>query len=323
MSKRPGWEVQIGRRLRLRDLHAFFTVAQCGSMAKAAEQLGVSQPAISKVIADLEFAFGVRLLDRGRNGVAPTRYGDALLKRSLAAFDELKQSVRDIEFLANPTKGDVKLQCHESIAATILPHIIRRFSAIYPHVVLQVDHVATTTTMALPALRSRECDFILGRPHMPLADEDLNVESLFDDTLVVVAGTHSRLAQRRKIDLAELVDEPWILQAPHTGNYRRLNEAFQARGLAMPEAVLVTLSLPLIIDFLANGPFITAYPRSGVIHSSLKVLPVDLPGRPWPVVITTLRNRTLSPVVERFIECAREVTKTFAYARRSRKSRST
>jgi DNA-binding transcriptional LysR family regulator len=199
----------------------------------------------------------------------------------------------------------------------------RRFSAVYPHVVLQVDHVATTTTMALPALRSRECDFILGRPHVPLADEDLNVESLFDDTLVVAAGTRNRLAQRRKIDLAELVDEPWILQAPHTGNYIRLNEAFQARGLAMPRAALVTLSLPLIIDFLANGPFITAYPRSGLVHGSLKVLPVDLPVRPWPVLITTLKNRTLSPVVERFIECAREVTKSFADRPRSRKSRLT
>jgi len=120
----------------MRDLHAFFTVTQCGSMAKAAEQLGISQPAISKVIADLESAFGVRLLDRGRKGVEPTSYGAALLRRSVAAFDELKQSVRDIEFLSDPAKGEVKIQCHESFAATILPRLIRRFSAIYPHVVL-------------------------------------------------------------------------------------------------------------------------------------------------------------------------------------------
>jgi SpoVK/Ycf46/Vps4 family AAA+-type ATPase len=119
---------------RLQQLHD----QQRCIITKAADQLGVSQPAISKVIADLECAFGVRLLDRGRNGVAPTNYGDALLKRSLVAFDELRQSVRDIEFLADPTKGDVKLQCHESIAATFLPHIIRQFSAIYPHVVLHV-----------------------------------------------------------------------------------------------------------------------------------------------------------------------------------------
>src|SRR5258708_20428481 len=89
------WDAQIGRRLRLRDLHAFFTVVQHGSMAKAAVQLGVSQPAISKVIADLEHALGVRLLDRTRRGVEPTIYGQALLKRGLVAFDELTQSIKD------------------------------------------------------------------------------------------------------------------------------------------------------------------------------------------------------------------------------------
>jgi DNA-binding transcriptional LysR family regulator len=308
MSKRPGWELQIGRRLRMRDLHAFLTVTQCGSMAKAAEQLGISQPAISKVVADLESAFGVRLLDRGRKGVEPTSYGAALLRRSVAAFDELRQSVRDIEFLSDPARGEVKLQCHESFAATILPQLIRRFSAIYPNVVLHVDHVVTTL-LALPALRSRECDLVLGRPHVPLKDEDFNVEFLFDDPMVVAAGTHNQLARRRKIDLADLIDEPWILQAPHTGNYKRLSEAFHARGLDVPKTSLVTLSMPLIVDFLANGPFITAYPRSMVVHNSLKVLPVDLPARPWPVVITTLKNRTMSPVVERFVEQVRDFTR--------------
>jgi DNA-binding transcriptional LysR family regulator len=309
MSKRPGWEVQIGRRLRLRDLHAFFAVTQCGSMAKAAKQLGVSQPAISKVIADLESAFGVRLLDRGRKGIEPTIYGDALLKRGVAAFDELKQSVRDIDFLSDPAEGEVKIRCHESFVAPVGPILIRRFSAMYPRVVLRLEHHRGVHS-ALPELRNRECDLIVGRPPIPLADEDLDIEPLFDDPLVIAAGPRHRLARRRKIDLAELLDEPWILQAPHTGNYRLLNEAFQARRLDMPKSNLVTLSTPIIVEFLANGPFIAAYPRSVVLHNGLTVLPVDLPVRPWPVVIITLKNRTLSPVVERFIECAHEVAKT-------------
>src|SRR5712672_3597837 len=97
---RIDWESQIGRRLRLRDLHVFSTVVRLGSMGKAAQALGVTQPAVSEVIADLEHALGVRLLDRAPQGVEPTQYGDALLKRSIAVFDELKQSVRDIEHLA-------------------------------------------------------------------------------------------------------------------------------------------------------------------------------------------------------------------------------
>src|SRR5437016_5337121 len=106
MARLINWENQIGRRLRLRDLHVMFMVAEQGSMAKAAAELGISQPAVSDVIAGLEQSLGVRLFDRSPQGVEPTRYGHALLKRSLAAFDELKQGIRDIEFLSDPTKAN-------------------------------------------------------------------------------------------------------------------------------------------------------------------------------------------------------------------------
>ena len=108
MPRKVDWESQIGRRLKLRDLHAFFTAAQRGSMSKAAQQLGVSQPAVSEAIADLEQALGVRLLDRGPHGVEPTMYGGALLRRSAAVFDELKQSIRDIEHLNEAQRRDIQ-----------------------------------------------------------------------------------------------------------------------------------------------------------------------------------------------------------------------
>src|SRR2546430_8276159 len=96
------WEQQIGRRLRLRDLFVFFTVVEYGSMAKAATKLGVSTPSISEVIAGLEHALGVRLLDRSPKGIVTTPYGEAILARGRAAFDELRQGIGDIEFIADP-----------------------------------------------------------------------------------------------------------------------------------------------------------------------------------------------------------------------------
>jgi len=315
MAPKIDWESQIGRRLRLRDLHVLHTVVQHGSMAKAAVQLGVSQPAVSEVIADLEHALGVRLLDRSSRGIEPTMYGNALLKRSIAVFDELKQSIRDIEFLADPTTGEVKIACPLAIAFTIIPHVIERFVKRYPRVVVHFDEVASASaTRDFRELRERKYDLILGRgwsleAEQPSA-EDLNIECLFDDQLVIAAGAQSKWAvRRRKIDLAELIEEPWIMQAPHTWNHRNLAEACRARGLAMPRASLVTLSMSVITHFLADGRFITAMPRSVAYFKSLKVLPVDLPVRPWPVNTVTLKNRTLSPAVERFIECAREVTR--------------
>src|SRR5689334_8727635 len=96
------WEQALGRRLRLRDLFVFFTVVECGSMSKAALRLGVSTPSVSELIGDLEHAVGVALLDRGRKGVTPTRFGDALLTRGQAAFDELRQGLREIDSMADP-----------------------------------------------------------------------------------------------------------------------------------------------------------------------------------------------------------------------------
>ena len=94
---------RIGRRLKLRDLNIFLIVAKERSMSKAATQLAVAQPAISKAIADIEYTLGAPLFDRGSRGVEPTLYGRALIRRSVAIFDELRQSVKDIEFSARPS----------------------------------------------------------------------------------------------------------------------------------------------------------------------------------------------------------------------------
>ncbi len=309
MAGKIDWEGRIGRRLKLRDLHVYFTVVQCGSMAKAAVELGVAQPTVSEIISDLEHTFGVRLLDRGARGVEPTVYGSALLKRGTAAFDELKQSTRDIAFLADPTVGELKIGCAESIAAAVLPPIVERFERQYPRVIVNVDDVPSP---AVGLLRERKHDLLLARVVQPRSDDDFNVETLFDDRLIVAAGRRSRWIVRRNIKLADLLGEPWLLAPPDTWGYDRVAESFAALGLDMPKVSLFTLSVHLRVHLLGSGRFISAFPRSIANQYGLKVLPVDLPARPWPVVMITLKNRTLTPIVERFLECAREVAKSTA-----------
>jgi DNA-binding transcriptional LysR family regulator len=223
MLRKIDWESQIGRRLRLRDLHVFSTVVQCGSMAKAARNLGVSHPAVSEVIADLEHALGVRLLDRSARGIEPTIYGDALLKRSVAVFDELKQSIRDIEFLSDATTGEVRVGCREGpLWFTLLPEVILKFSKQYPRIAVDtylIDHAD-----AFLGLRERRHDcvlmFFLQKSLPNEAADDLKVEILYDDERIVAAGVHSKWARRRKIDLAELIDEPWVSVGPPHGTTR-------------------------------------------------------------------------------------------------------
>jgi DNA-binding transcriptional LysR family regulator len=323
MATKLDSDSQIGRRIKLRDLHLFFTVVQHGSMAKAASQLGISQPSISEVIADLEHTLGARLFDRRPRGVEPTMYGQALLSRTRAVFDELRQGIKDIEFLADPTSGEVRIGCSVAASVTFLSPIIRGFSEAYPGVALRVEDVPASGWEQ--GLIERKHDLLLQWCVPPLSSDrpegEVKVESLFDDNLVAVAGLQSPWARRRKIDLAELVDERWIVGPPGTANYAGIAESFRTRGLAMPKVVLETLSLPLRTYFLASGPFIATMPLSLASQSPVKILPVELPIRPWQFALFTLKDRTVSAVVDRFIEHVRELTRPMRGKKRGASAR--
>src|SRR5215208_7899686 len=157
MSKIVDWDSHIGRRLRLRDLRVFLIVMQAGSLAKAAKQLRVTQPAVSQVIAELEHNVGAKLFDRGRRGVEPTVYAHALISRSRAAFDELRQGLRDIEFLADPEAGELRIGATTATAGVLLPPLLHRFSQRYPRVVVHVEEVPIPAVDA-SGLRDRKLD---------------------------------------------------------------------------------------------------------------------------------------------------------------------
>jgi len=134
------------RRLKLRQLEILLTVADTGSMAKAATRLAITQPAISRAVADAEYALGVPLFDRNTQGVSPTQYGHALLKRGIAAFDEIDQGFKDIEFLADPTSGELRIGTPAGVSEGIVLPVINRLSRQYPRIVF---HVVITTGNAL------------------------------------------------------------------------------------------------------------------------------------------------------------------------------
>ncbi len=317
MARLVQWEHQIGRRLRLRDLFVFFTVVEYGSMAKAAAKLGVSTPAISEVIAGLEHALGVHLLDRTPKGVVTTPYGKALLSRGRAAFDELRQGIRDIEFIADPHAGEVKIACPESIAAGLLVSVLERLSKLYPRVRFVVEQ-AQIPTVEFPQLLERKVDLVLARlvkaPVQGRITEELNAEVLFDDPYYVVVSEKSKWVRRRKVELADLLNEPWIIPPLDALGGSFLPETFRRRGLEVPSLAITTFSLHLRNNLVGNGQFITILPRSVLQvyrkRHSLKALPIALSVQTSAVAIVTLRNRTLGPAALSFIQCAREVSKT-------------
>jgi DNA-binding transcriptional LysR family regulator len=311
------WSDRVGRRLKLRDLHILLAVARSGSMGKAAIDLSISQPSISKAIADVEHAVGIRLLDRGPQGIEPTIYGRALLKCGTAVFDELRQGVEELEFLTDPGSGELRLGCTETMAAGFVSAVSDRVSRQHPRVNFHLVP-GDSITLVNRELRQRTIDFAIGPIFRLNLDQDISAEILFDDQFVVMAGAESKWVRRRKFKLADLIDEPWVLPPSDSVPGVSISQAFRAAGLEPPRAQMTSFSLPLHYHLLATGRFLTMLPLSMLRfgkHLPLKLLPADVPSISYPTAIITLKNRTLSPLAQLFIAGARETAKPLKKSR--------
>jgi DNA-binding transcriptional LysR family regulator len=303
------WNDRIGRRLKLHDLHVLMTVAEAGTMGRAAERLAVSPPSVSKAISDMEHALGVRLLDRTPKGVEPTAYGRALLRHSTGAFEELRQGIKAIESLSDPSVGEVRIGCPDVFTSGLVSTIIDRFSRQYPRVVVNVT-AANNVIEEFRPLRDRVVDLVIAGFPSPLAEHDLNLEFLYEDRPYIVTGQGNPWTRRRKVDLADLVEEPWLL--PREGIFvTMLSEAFRKRRAAVPGLGVRSYSVHQRMTLLATDRFISAEVGSVLQFNAdrfpIKVLPVNLAVNPWPVWLVTLKRKTPSPVVQTFIEHVRAV----------------
>ena len=165
-------------------------------------------------------------------------------------------------------------------------------------------------------LIERNIDLLIAGRFLPMADERLGFEFLFDDSYVVATGAQSPWLRRRKIELVELLNESWVLPPPPESGLSVAMEAFRASGLDYPRTTVVTHSSHVRLSLLATGRFLAIFSASALRfptgRSEIKVLPIELPVAPVPNVIITLKNRTLSPAAQLFIEHAREVAKPLA-----------
>lgn len=304
------WADRIGRRLKLRDLHIFLAVLQHKSMVKAAAAIAVSQPVVSKAIADIERTLQVRILDRAGRSIEPTLYGRALAKWATLAFDDLQQSVREIEFLADPTRGELRIGATEPMVGGLLPAIVDRIWRRHPRISFHVMPMPATLTQ-YQALRDRAVELIIGRMPSRIPTHDVETDVLFNEKLFVVVGSRSPLLRRRKATLADLMNHPWCLPPLDTIQGALMEEAFRASGLELPQTRVTTISLQMYSHLLATGRYLAVWPGSvlhfGAGHPHVRALPVDLLAQPWPVAVATLKQRTISPVAQLVIDCAREL----------------
>jgi DNA-binding transcriptional LysR family regulator len=297
----------------MRDLQIVSAVAQSGSMIRAADQLAVSQPVVSKAIADLERLLGVRLFDRTPHGVEPTSFGDALVRCGIAVFDDIKRGVAELAHIADPTVGEVHIGAPAPLAMAFLPRIIDHMARQYPRIRFFVVE-GDSATLVGRELHQRRIDFALAWLFGSEPPDDTSTEVLFHDRWVVTVGANSKWLRRRKIALSDLMDEPWVLPPPESMPGRMLVEGFRAVNMNLPRASVVSFSIPLHHYLLATGHFVTMLPMSvywaGAGYLPLKPLPVASPIPAQPLGIITLKNRPLSPTSMLFLEAARAQAKS-------------
>jgi DNA-binding transcriptional LysR family regulator len=309
------WSDRIGRRIRLRDLHIVLAVAEAGSMAKAAQRLAISHPVVSKTISDLEQTLKVKLFDRTAHGVELTNYGQALLKCGVNVFDEMRQGLRQIEYMTDPTSGELAVGCPEIMNAGIVPAISERFLQQYPRVQLRVVHADIALGQFDP-LRERKVELLIGRLPEPFIEDDLISESLIEEPFVAVAGVDSPWAGRRRVELAEMIEESWVLPPADSTPGTIIAGIFKAEGLQPPRASVATLSVQLTTTLIATGKFVGVLPNSvarfGARRVGMKILPVKIPTTRYSIAIITVKNRTPGPLAKLFVEHAKVVAKSLS-----------
>jgi DNA-binding transcriptional LysR family regulator len=233
-----------------------------------------------------------------------------LLKSRVAVFDEMRKGLQQIEFIRQPDSGELRIGSSIVVDAGLLPAVIERFSEAFPRAALHVlpENIAT---QQYDNLRQRNVELVLGRLPVTMSEPDLVAETLFNEPNVVVAGSESRWAKRRNLTLADLMAEPWVLAQPGSLARSLQDEVFRNSGLEPPSATVLTVSLHLYMRLIETGRWLGLVPASvmrfGGKRMQIKVLPVKISPPPAPVGFITVKNRSLTPLAERFMDCARKI----------------
>jgi DNA-binding transcriptional LysR family regulator len=297
------WADRVERRIKLRDLHILLALVESGSMGRAAKRLAVSQPVVSKTIADLEHTLGVRLLDRTSQGVEATAYGRALLNCGTAVFDDLRQGMQEIAFLSDPTVGELRIGGAGPFIDGLIPVAIARLADQYPRIAFHVSESDPSTLCRM--LRERRIDLAVLRTSRASRGVDLESEALCEEPLLVIAGPNNPLSHRRKIDIRDLLGEPWALPEADNVAGVLIADGFRSAGITPPTPQVVSDSTTVRTRLVEMGRFLTFLPGStlhfGAARLHVKILPVTFMIKAPPIEIITLKNRTPNTIVRLFI----------------------
>jgi DNA-binding transcriptional LysR family regulator len=303
--------------MELRDIEYFAVIAEHGHLGRAAETLGLSQPALSKSLRRLEEALRVKLVKRTAKGVELTPEGSVLVLRVRELRLSLQSIGREITEVKEGRIGHVRLGVGFPGSEEFLSAAFAMLLEDAPHTRLMVS--VSDNDVMIPALRNGELDLIVNYYLGTVAPiEGLVFEHLYDDENVVCASVKHRLAIQEQVTLAELAKERWALTDPALALHRRLHEKFRDDGLGPPNIALEARSAALRLRTVASSHLLDWTSRKVVEQSALasevKILPIEELTWRRPVGLIYRRENYLPPAVSRFIEIlkasAKEMTQS-------------
>jgi len=286
--------------VKLRSLIALVAAIEDGSLRAAARRLGISQPAVTKLMRELERNVGAPLLQRSTGGVFATAQGKVLYEHARRAMHELDDAKEQIDQLSGRMLGELSIAAVPLAVVSLIPETLRTFSREYPDIQLRIREELYIAQLA--PLREGIVDMLIGPIPDGLPAGEFEVQKLIPIDMAVVVGKGNPLARVRS--LKQLAGGRWIFTSP-TGKASYARRLFEQNGLAAPAPVVIVNSTLVLTTLISEGDYVGLMPMPLAVHSAaadfMSVVPIKEGHLAMTIGAIVRRGATLKPAVRHFI----------------------
>jgi DNA-binding transcriptional LysR family regulator len=307
LSKRSDDLLSAMQQMRFRHLRALMKLQESRSIAAAAQLMGISQPALTKMLREIEGMVGQQLFTRSSRGISATKAGELLCWHARRLHAVLRETAEDMHAVDDGSGGHVVVGSMLTASSILIPATIARLKADMPGVTITI--LEGINERHLPGLLVGEIDMIVGRVPETSFHQQLLQEPLFEERIQLFVRKGHPLADCCSPTLAELAELAWVLPPTETALRRRIEEEFHRRSLRMPRDLVETVSLLTVRALLLQGDRIAALPHH-VLDLECQVglvrpLPLDLAATDSRVGVILRRDASLLPAAAKFLACLR------------------
>ncbi|MES2413569.1 MAG: LysR family transcriptional regulator [Pseudomonadota bacterium] len=298
------------QKIRIRQLWVLIKLYEARNMTSAASEVGMSQPALSKWLSELEAEVGAKLFLRTTRGFQATPVCDELIVHARMVVGEMERSRATVAIVARGAKSSLAIGTSPPATTSLIPDAIHRFREIHPDVHLAIHE--NTINFLLPQLRAAKLDFLIVRLEHPELDSHIRYDLLYQEEIRLVVGVKHPLAGKRKLDWPEVVSQPWIGPALESPLRRELEHELALAGQTAPQYQIETTSTLVQVGLLQEGSLVAVMSaRMAKYFKAAKqvaILPLNYQRRS-AIGVLSLRNALPTVYREAFFEALKASTR--------------